>query len=495
MLAKAKRALSRLPVVGYGLHWVVDVATLPLIRLDLLHEITELRESQRQLEETRRRDHAVLIRDRDALAERLAEYTQNISALRHSFQDALTQIDLLHAPDCLDARYPDHVDFETWMKIDMQYGRWASIGRSCWVRSRACRLARALISGLAGLLAILNSLRRAVQRDLGTFGSIKLNNFFLLVALIVYGSLNSGLEPKSAEPLLMLLGLLVLFPISSDPLARIPASRLGLWPLNGKQRWALRVTSLALSPIVWIVILLMARKAGFVAALSFLGLAIAAQGTVVMSDRVVKLDPRWSLLRKIPQLPGRLGGPIRCNVRGMLSLLDTYVAVLLSAGATCYRLLGRNPDPAAFPILAVLVALALSTYAQSLFGLDFDSGLTRYRCLPLRGWEILFAKDCAFLAILMVLVLPLSPWCGLTSGLAALALGHHSSVLMHLPQRRWRFTGGRLLPVGAAQAIGCIALGFGERQYGNIVLVPTVVGYIASLCWYGRLWDRKKSEF
>lgn len=97
MLATAKQALSRLPLVGYGLHWLVDVATLPLMRLDLSREIRELRESQRQLEETWRRERAALVQDRDALAGRLAEYTQNISALRQSFQDALTQIDLLHA--------------------------------------------------------------------------------------------------------------------------------------------------------------------------------------------------------------------------------------------------------------------------------------------------------------------------------------------------------------------------------------------------------------
>jgi hypothetical protein len=88
---------------------------------------------------------------------------------------------------------------------------------------------------LAAILGILNHLRRAVQRDLGTFEAVKLNNFFLLVALMAYGAIESGLEPKSAEPLLLLLGLLVLFPLSSDPLARIPSSRLRLWPLDRKQ--------------------------------------------------------------------------------------------------------------------------------------------------------------------------------------------------------------------------------------------------------------------
>ena len=49
------------------------------------------------------------------------------------------------------------------------------------------------------------------------------------------------------------------------------------------------------------------------------------------------------------------------------------------------------------PVLSILIALALITYAQSLFGVDFGSGMTLYRLLPLRGWEILLAKDLAFL--------------------------------------------------------------------------------------------------
>jgi hypothetical protein len=84
----------------------------------------------------------------------------------------------------------------------------------------------------------LRALSRAIRRDLGTFASIKVNNFFLFVALLIYGALNSGLPPKSAYPFLLLLGLLLLFPLSSDPLSRIPPDRLALWPFNPAQRLA-----------------------------------------------------------------------------------------------------------------------------------------------------------------------------------------------------------------------------------------------------------------
>jgi hypothetical protein len=344
---------------------------------------------------------------------------------------------------------------------------------------------------LAALLAILNALRLAVQRDLGMFEAIKLNNFFLLVALMLYSAQNSGVKPESAEPFLMLLGLLVLFPLSSDPLAKIPADRLSLWPLSALQRSVLRLASLALSPVAWIVLFLMARKAGWATALSFLGLAIGVQSLVVMGNRLAAFAPRWNLLRHVPQPPGRLGGLLRNHVREMLYTLDIYLAILLSVGGTIYRLTG-HADPAAFPVLALLVVLALSTCTQSLFGLDSGSGLTRSHLLPLRGWEVLLAKDAAFLAVVLFLVLPLSPLCGLASALAVLALGHHVAVFRALPLRRWRFTSGRVLPVGILQLIGCFAFGMGEEWKGPVVLAVASGGYIASLGFYGRLWEKRR---
>ena len=50
---------------------------------------------------------------------------------------------------------------------------------------------------MAAVLAILNALRRAVGRDLGTLASIKVNNLFLFVALLAYGALNTGLKPTT----------------------------------------------------------------------------------------------------------------------------------------------------------------------------------------------------------------------------------------------------------------------------------------------------------
>ena len=341
------------------------------------------------------------------------------------------------------------------------------------------------------VLAILNALRRVVGRDLATFRTIKLNNFFLFIALLIGGALESGVEPKSAEPLILLLLLVLLFPLSSDPLQKVPAYRLALWPLTNGQRFALRVASAGLSPVLWLLVpILLVKMARPALGLAFLTAAVGVQGVAMAGRQVGAGAPRWNVLRRVPRFPGKLGGLVGKNLREMLCVLDIYIAVLMSIGGSLYRFFAPHPDPDAFPILALVVALAMSTYAQCLFGLDLtSSAMTRYRMLPLAGWEILLAKDIAFLGVLLVLVLPLDPGPGLTFGLAALAIGHHPSICLPVAQRRWRFTGSRILP-GVVQGLGGIALGFAEKQRGVVFLGLGVAAWLISLRLYGRRWDR-----
>jgi len=330
-------------------------------------------------------------------------------------------------------------------------------------------------------------LLRAVRRDLATFESVKVNNFFLFVALLIYGALVSGVEPRSSYPFLLVLGFLLLLPLSSDPLDKIPAPRLASWPLSPRQRFALRLASLALSPVLWFTVAIMLFAAPALA-FSFLALAIGVQALIVTGGHLAVRVPAWNLQRYIPPLPGRLGGIARNQLRETLSLLDPYLAILISAGGSTYRFLTAHPDPEAFPILALLVGLAMSTCAQCLFGLESASGVSRYRLLPVRGWQILFAKDAAYLLILLVLVAPLAPGPGMTFGLVALAIGHFPSVGPLRPQRRWRFTSGRLF-FGVAQVVfGCM-FGASESQQGLSFLVLAAALWIASIYGCGKSWD------
>ena len=318
--------------------------------------------------------------------------------------------------------------------------------------------------------AILRSLANATRRDLGTFRSIQVNNFFLFVFLLIYGALVSGVRPVSSYPFLLLLGLLLLFPLSSDPLARIPASRLGFWPLGARQRYALRLVSLALSPVLWFALFLAMRTRPSLT-LVFAGLASIGQAAV-------RAGPQSRSGARI--FPAMFPPLFRNNLRQMLSILDTWVAILLSVAGTAWRLVATHPDPAAFPIFAMLVALALSTYTQCLFALDGSGGVTRYRLLPMRDWQILGAKDAACLALLCVLVAPLSLPSGLAFGLTALAIGHYPSMRHRLPLHRRRFAGGRVV-YGVAQIVAGAMLGFAAYRQSWLYLLPAAALYGISL--------------
>jgi hypothetical protein len=323
---------------------------------------------------------------------------------------------------------------------------------------------------LSAVAAILRSLARDARRSLGSFRSIQVNNLFLFVYLLIYGNLVSGVRPASSYPFLLLLGCLLLLPLSSDPLARIPVSRMGLWPLGKKQRFALRAASLALSPVLWFTLFL-ALRARPSLTLVFLATALAA-GQVNWSA------PRLGMLR------GALGWlPVsfRKDLRQMMSVLDTYAAILISLAGIGWRLFAVDPDPGAFPIFAMLVALALSTYTQCLFALDGPGGLTRYRLQP-AGWrQILLRKDASWLALLLVLVAPLSVKSGMAFGLTALAIGHYPSLRHRLPLRRWRFAGGRVIFCAAQIVLGA-TLGFAADRQSPAYLLPAAALYGASFC-------------
>jgi hypothetical protein len=138
-----------------------------------------------------------------------------------------------------------------------------------------------------------------------------------------------------------------------------------------------------------------------------------------------------------------------------------------------------------------VVTLALSTQTQVLLGID-GHGRERYALLPVRGWRVLLAKDLAFLALLLLLTAPLDPLAGFFSGLAALAIGHHRSVLVPTRQLPWRFTSGEILPLGLIQMIALISIGKSAGELGPPFDAIVIAVWLASLAWYGRRWEGGK---
>lgn len=341
---------------------------------------------------------------------------------------------------------------------------------------------------MAALTAILNALSKVVRRELRTLLSVTLNNFFLVAAFLTYGSLAGGRPPLAAAPFFFLLALFLLFPASGDPLDKIPQTTLSLWPLTRRQRAVLRMASLGLSPITLVALLIVVTVHTW-SALILAVVLFCIRGLAFLGVRTKKRWPRIYPPRLVPALPTSLGRLISLNFRQVLCLLDFYLAIVVSVLGCCYRFLSHNPDGAAFPILAILTGLAFSTYSESLFGMETRGSLMLYKVLPLRGWQVLLAKDVAYVAVTCLLTLPLDFPAGITFALTALAIGRFPSLTNWTAQRRWRFSSGDIR-FGFIQIFLASGVAF-KAAYGDLWFMATALaGYIASVLIGGWYWDR-----
>jgi len=329
---------------------------------------------------------------------------------------------------------------------------------------------------MARVAAILKALARAFRRDWKTFGSLGANNLLWVTLLLLQ---------KAGTFIYLIVGLVMLVPMSADPLRKIPPSRLALWPLERRERWMLRGLSPWLNPITWGVVGLAvwALRGRATAGLLGVGVGLFAAG-FALSDAPM---PRgFGMWRRVPHFPGPLNQLLRKNLRELLSTLDFYCALLLSVSLLVYRLLALPLPHEAFLAMTLLIVLALSTYTQSLFGLDGEGGLSRYRLLPLAGWQLLMAKDGAFLAAALVLTLPGAPLVGLAAGLMALATGHGPTVDRSAAQVRWRFTTGSSVMYGLYQAIAMGLAGSAVFFHGAWLLAACAAIWAGTVWWYGR---------
>ena len=326
---------------------------------------------------------------------------------------------------------------------------------------------------MARLIAILRAIAVATYRELRSFNSITGQNFFYLVLLI-------ALQPESAYFLGLIIGALLFFPLSSDPLEKVPADRRLLWPVERREWLAIRLATLFLSPVLWIALYILLRM-GWTLAWQVVLVGVVAQA---ISQAMKRFAPQFSILRFVPALPGVMGHLMRLHWREMLITLDPYVGLFITVAATLYRLSGAPLDPAAIPILSMVVVVTISTSAQVLIGLD-GPGAQRYHLLPIQGWRVLLAKDAAFLTVLLILIAPLEIPASFTAGLAALAIGH-AHVAEQPSQQRWRFTSGVMWPTGALQIFAIFAVGNGVLKYGFPFAALTIAGWAISLWWFGR---------
>lgn len=328
---------------------------------------------------------------------------------------------------------------------------------------------------MARIAAILRSLASAYRRDQKSLESVVGNNFFFVTAFLL---------GRAGGFIYLLIGVVMLFPLSTDPLRKIPRSRLALWPLDRREHAILRAASPWVNPISWIVAGLAVWAARGTLTIGLWGLIA---GLFVAAFALSDLpSPARAIWLHIPNFPGRWNQLVRKNLREILSTLDFYCGLLLCLATIAYRL-ARFPLPSeAFLAITVLVVISLSSYAQCLFGLDGDGGLSRYRLLPVRGWQILLAKDAAFLITAIPLTIPLAPLPGTAAAFIALAMGHGPSINQPREQIRWRFSTGSSVIFGLMQAMAMGAAASAVYFTSVLFLPACIAAWWASLLYYGR---------
>ena len=335
------------------------------------------------------------------------------------------------------------------------------------------------VSGIARVRTVLKWLGRATKRNQKTF-SFKGNNIFLTAIALAF-----MLDTVLSGILIGVMSVIVVLPMSSDPLRAIPTSRGSLWPLEANDRRLLRFLSPLLNPMTWLVLGLAVWKR-----VSW-GLVALAGGVVAAGFFVsARSSGQRTFWRSIPRFPSPLNQMIRKNLREMLSTLDFATAVLIAVAAIGWRAAGLLPKEAFFPLTFVAM-LALSTCALSLFGLDGAAGLRRYSLLPVRGWQVLLAKDIAYIAIALLVALPLSIPGALAATLIALAVGHRASIQHITPQYRWRFQTGPSFGDAITQIVTMTMAGAAVAYSSVLFLVPCVAIWAISVWWFGRDFDRR----
>ena len=332
---------------------------------------------------------------------------------------------------------------------------------------------------MARIRAILAALITAVRRDLKTVGSFSGNNLFVVgVAFLFLG------DPGPFVAFTAFIGLVLLIPLSADPLGVCSPDRIAVWPLSTGERRLLRILSPWLNPVTWLIAALAVWKH------VSMDLWALAAGMFTIEFLLPSLPAaRNGMWRRLPNFPGPLNQLLRKDLRETLSTLDFWCSAVVSALCLGFRAAGLLPGEALLP-MTILVMLALSTYTQTLFGLDGDGGMTRYRLLPVPGWQILAAKDVPFLLVSVLMTLPLAPASGLAAALSALAMGHHASVTHHSDQMRWRFSSGLSFATSIFQVVVMSATAAAVHAI-PLLVVLCAGAYAWSTWWYGRVVEQQ----
>jgi hypothetical protein len=218
----------------------------------------------------------------------------------------------------------------------------------------------------------------------------------------------------------------------------------------------------------------------------------------------------------IGRLPGRLGPLVDKEQRAFSRVLDLWMGLLLVLAVV--TLSASTSLPAGFSQTIVVIVCALNANVTlNCLGLDRPAGLTRYLMLPVRGADLLLAKNVALMIVVAVQLAPLLAIGAWQSGvtlleadlllaivlvLAHLAWGNVVSVYEPRRMEPHRFaSAGDLLTtsvsvlIGSAPGVAVFVVlrsdsGVAPVAIAVIVLVMAAA-YVASLRYAGRIFDRR----
>ena len=218
----------------------------------------------------------------------------------------------------------------------------------------------------------------------------------------------------------------------------------------------------------------------------------------------------------IARLPGRLGPLVHKEQRSVSRVLDLWMGLLLVLAAAALALAAYMSPTYRQAIFLIVCALNVNVTLNCL-GLDRPAGLTRYLILPIRGKDLLLAKNVALMVAVAVQLMPLLAVGAWQSGfvqfgaetmvagvliLAHLAWGNVVSVFEPRRSEPHRFASpGEVLTTSVSALIGStpgvaviVLLRYDSRinalAIAGIVLL-TLAAYYRSLQYAGRSFERR----
>ncbi len=253
--------------------------------------------------------------------------------------------------------------------------------------------------------------------------------------------------------------------------------------------------------------------------------------TVLVSGVMVWFLLRWSFVRRlydetpertarratsIAWLPGRLGPLVQKEQRALRSVPDLWLGLLPVLAAAALSLSIPLSSTVRQAILVIVCALN-ARVMQNCLGLDRPAGLTRYLILPIRGKDLLLAKNVAVMVVVALELTLLLAIGAFQSGvtelgaefvvasvllLAHLAWGNVVSVFEPYRTAPYRFSSGGdpvtaslSVLMGSAPGVAVIVLLTSDSRATPLaiaaIVLMTMAAYYGSLRYAGGSFERR----